>query len=114
MLSSIRMAVVNSRCLRAHKLAVKVSFPNQSPSPHCTCHVMSHIDSLCVLDPRPSKGGLVVTPEMEEDVISFKEGLYLATMGGARALNIDHQVGLGFFEPRSCHGWAMRCPGTSW
>ena len=61
MLSSIRMAVVNSRCLRAHKLAVK--------------------------------GGLEVTPEMEEDVISFKEGLYLATMGGARALNIDHQVG---------------------
>lgn len=61
MLSSIRMAVVNSRCLRAHKLALK--------------------------------GGLEVTPEMEEDVISFKEGLYLATMGGAKALNIDHQIG---------------------
>lgn len=61
MLSSIRMSVVNSRCLRAHKLAVK--------------------------------GGLIVTPEMEEDVMSYKEGLYLATMGGARALNIEHQVG---------------------
>lgn len=61
MFSSIRMAVVNSRCLRAHKLAVK--------------------------------GGYDVTPDMEEDVISFKEGLYLATLGGARALNIDDQVG---------------------
>eukprot|EP00798_Chlamydomonas_sp_ICE-L_P022726 gene22726-29887_t len=62
MLSSIRMAVVNSRCLRAHKLAVK--------------------------------GGLDVTPDMEEDVISFKEGLYLATMGGdVKALNTEHQVG---------------------
>ncbi|GAX82583.1 hypothetical protein CEUSTIGMA_g10009.t1 [Chlamydomonas eustigma] len=61
MLSAIRMAVVNSRCLRAHKLAVK--------------------------------GGLEVTPDMEVDVISYKEGLYLATMGGAKALNIDNQVG---------------------
>ena len=48
---------VRSRCLRAHKLAVK--------------------------------GGLEVTPDMEVDVISYKEGLYLATLGGARALNIE-------------------------
>ena len=48
---------VCSRCLRAHKLAVK--------------------------------GGLEVTPDMEVDVISYKEGLYLATLGGARALNIE-------------------------
>lgn len=26
---------------------------------------------------------------MEEDVISYKEGLYLATLGGAKALGID-------------------------
>ncbi len=26
-------------------------------------------------------------------MISYKEGLYLATLGGAKALNIDHQVG---------------------
>lgn len=57
MLTAIRMAVINSRCLRAHKLAVK--------------------------------GGLEVTPEIEEDVISYKEGLYLATLGGAKALSID-------------------------
>lgn len=61
MLTAIRMAVVNSRCLRAHKLSVK--------------------------------GGLEVTPDLEVDVISYKEGLYLATLGGAKALNIEHQVG---------------------
>ncbi|KAL6750281.1 hypothetical protein V8C86DRAFT_2816921 [Haematococcus lacustris] len=61
MLTAIRMAVVNSRCLRAHKLALK--------------------------------GGYQVTPDMEVDVLSYKEGLYLATLGGAKALGIDHQVG---------------------
>ena len=52
MLSAQRMAVVNSRCLRAHKLAVS--------------------------------GGTIVTPEMEKDVITFKEALWLATVGGAQ------------------------------
>ncbi len=39
-----------------------------------------------------------MTPDMEEDVISYKEGLYLATLGGAKALNIDVGAGgrLGF------------------
>jgi hypothetical protein len=32
---------------------------------------------------------------MEVDVISYKEGLYLATLGGARALGIDVSVRLG-------------------
>jgi len=61
MLTAIRMAVINGRCLRAHKLALK--------------------------------GGLEVTPDMEVDVLTYKEGLYLATMGGARALGIEDQVG---------------------
>ncbi|KAG2454759.1 hypothetical protein HYH02_000594 [Chlamydomonas schloesseri] len=61
MLSAQRMAVVNSRCLRAHKLAVS--------------------------------GGTIVTPEMETDVITFKEALWLATVGGAQALNMEDRVG---------------------
>lgn len=39
------------------------------------------------------QGGLEVTPDMETDVISFKEGLYLATVGGAKALGIDVSAG---------------------
>jgi hypothetical protein len=35
------------------------------------------------------QGGLEITPDLEVDVISYKEGLYLATLGGARALGID-------------------------
>ncbi|KXZ46833.1 hypothetical protein GPECTOR_40g567 [Gonium pectorale] len=61
MLSAQRMAVVNSRCLRAHKLAVS--------------------------------GGTTVTPEMEKDVITFKEALWLATVGGAQALDLADRVG---------------------
>lgn len=57
MLTAMRMAVVNARCLRAHKLAVS--------------------------------GGTLVTPEMETDVITFKEALWLATMGGAQALDLQ-------------------------
>ncbi|EFJ44340.1 hypothetical protein VOLCADRAFT_65103 [Volvox carteri f. nagariensis] len=49
MLSAQRMAVVNSRCLRAHKLA--------------------------------------------KDVITFKEALWLATVGGAQALDMSDRVG---------------------
>ncbi len=52
MLTAQRMAVVNSRCLRAHKLA--------------------------------ARGGTTVTPDMEVDVITFKEALWLATVGGAQ------------------------------
>jgi cytosine/adenosine deaminase-related metal-dependent hydrolase len=63
------MAVVNSRCLRAHKLAVK--------------------------------GGTTVTPDMETDVITYKEALWLATMGGAKALDLEERV--GSFEVR-CKG----------
>ncbi|GLC60250.1 hypothetical protein PLESTB_001590700 [Pleodorina starrii] len=61
MLSAQRMAVVNSRCLRAHKLAVS--------------------------------GGTIVTSEMEKDVITFKEALWLATVGGAQALDMADRVG---------------------
>ncbi|PNH11926.1 Guanine deaminase [Tetrabaena socialis] len=61
MLTAQRMAVVNSRCLRAHKLAVA--------------------------------GGTRVTPEMETDVITFKEALWLATMGGAQALDLADRIG---------------------
>ncbi|GIL58834.1 hypothetical protein Vafri_13806 [Volvox africanus] len=61
MLSAQRMAVVNSRCIRAHKLAVS--------------------------------GGTTVTPEMEKDVITFKEALWLATVGGAQALDLADVVG---------------------
>ncbi|KAG2495263.1 hypothetical protein HYH03_006536 [Edaphochlamys debaryana] len=61
MLTAQRMAVVNSRCLRAHKLAVS--------------------------------GGTTVTPEMETDVITFKEALWLATVGGAQALDMGERVG---------------------
>jgi hypothetical protein len=35
------------------------------------------------------QGGYDVTPDMEVDVISYKEGLYLATLGSAKALGID-------------------------
>ncbi|KAG1674922.1 hypothetical protein FOA52_014715 [Chlamydomonas sp. UWO 241] len=69
MLTSIRMAVVNARCLRAHKLHVKGGFDNKMTA------------------------RFTVTPDMEEDLISYKEGLYLATMGSARAINIDDKVG---------------------
>ncbi|GLC37407.1 hypothetical protein PLESTM_000580300 [Pleodorina starrii] len=61
MLSAQRMAVVNSRCLRAHKLAVS--------------------------------GDTIVTSEMEKDVITFKEALWLATVGGSQALDMADRVG---------------------
>lgn len=61
MLTAQRMAVVNSRCLRAHKLA--------------------------------NSGGTIVTPEMEVDVITWKEALWLATAGGAAALDMSSRVG---------------------
>lgn len=61
MLTAQRMAVVNSRCLRAHKLA--------------------------------NSGGTIVTPEMEVDVISWRDALWLATMGGAQALDLADRVG---------------------
>ncbi|GFR42050.1 hypothetical protein Agub_g2866 [Astrephomene gubernaculifera] len=61
MLTAQRMAVVNSRCLRAHKLA--------------------------------QSGGTTVTADMEVDVLGWREALWLATVGGAQALDLSHAVG---------------------
>uniref|UniRef100_A0A7S0VP69 Guanine deaminase n=1 Tax=Polytomella parva TaxID=51329 RepID=A0A7S0VP69_9CHLO len=38
-------------------------------------------------------GGTKVTPEMEKDVITYKEALYLATMGGAESLDLADRIG---------------------
>lgn len=42
---------------------------------------------------------------METDVISYKEGLYLATVGGAKALGIDVRgLGLGWVGMAQAEG----------
>lgn len=104
MLTSIRMAVVNSRCLRAHKLALKggleVTPDMEVKTPDVMCLRLSvsfgvgawggsgwrtqRLYGLRALNARPCR--------MQVDVISYKEGMYLATLGGAKALNIDVSV----------------------
>jgi guanine deaminase len=97
MLTAIRMAVVNSRCLRAHKLALKVSQISACfqllvlvPS-NLIAQVVVLLSKVvsCIHSSHSLQGGLEITPDLEVDVISYKEGLYLATLGGACALGID-------------------------
>ena len=71
MLTSIRMAVVNSRCLRAHKLAVKGGYevtPDMEVRRKCGSvgGGMAVVNSRCLRAHKLAvEGGYEVTPDME-------------------------------------------------
>jgi hypothetical protein len=90
--------------------------PNScSPLAHSCVHAPK-LTPACVVYVAPSsQGGLDVTPDMETDVLTYKEGLYLATMGGASALGIEVTVGNKHLLPnlRACVSNVGSAPSSS-